>query len=101
MENLSGKGDYREMMDQTIELEKAKKKKYFVQEEVQYNSVKVLPKEEVTQFVNSYHELLQQCEKLYDSKCLKTLHDIKIILGSLKRDINALPNFADEEKNAE
>mgnify|MGYP000938543022 FL=1 len=49
-----------------------------------------LSEQEVTDFSNAYLELLAQSQKLYEDKPLKILHDIKIVLGSIKEDMKEL-----------
>jgi len=53
-----------------------------------------LSEQEVTDFSNAYLELLAQSQKLYEDKPLKILHDIKIVLGSIKEDMKELAILA-------
>jgi len=83
MKNLSGTPDYATTADLT------RKKKPSKQENA-LETPAVLNKEDVDKFVETFNSLQEQCEKLYETRSLKQLHDILASFYSIKNDVKKL-----------
>lgn len=86
MKNLSGTPDYATTADLT------RKKKTSKHESVP-DTPAVLNKEDVDKFVETFNSLQEQCEKLYETRSLKQLHDILASFYSMKNDIRKLTDI--------
>jgi len=83
MKNLSGIPDYVTTADLT-------RKKKTSKAEISDETPAVLNKEDINKFVETFNSLQEQCEKLYETRSLKELHDILASFYSIKNDIRKL-----------
>ena len=84
MKNLSGTPDY------VTSRELSRKKKTTKEEIFPEPSTAVLNKEDIEDFIAKFNDMHTQCEKLYETRPLKQLHDMLASFYSMKNDIRKL-----------
>lgn len=86
MKNLSGTPDY-------VTSRELSRKKKTTKEELPSESPAVLNKEDVQDFIAKFNDMHTQCEKLYETRPLKQLHDMLAGFYSMKNDIRKLTDI--------
>lgn len=86
MKNLSGTPDY-------VTSRELSRKKKITKEEISSETPTaptVLNKDDVEDFIAKFNDMHAQCEKLYETRPLKQLHDMLASFYSMKNDIRKL-----------
>ena len=86
MKNLSGTPDY-------VTSRELSRKKKTIKEELPSETVSVLNKKDVEDFIAKFNDMHTQCEKLYETRPLKQLHDMLASFYSMKNDIRKLTDI--------
>lgn len=86
MKNLSGTPDY-------VTSRELSRKKKTTKEELPSETVSVLNKKDVEDFIAKFNDMHAQCEKLYETRPLKQLHDMLASFYSMKNDIRKLTDI--------
>lgn len=86
MKNLSGTPDY-------VTSRELSRKKKTTKEELPSETVSVLNKKDVEDFIAKFNDMHTQCEKLYETCPLKQLHDMLASFYSMKNDIRKLTDI--------